>query len=122
MINRLKIFIKNTGKTERAFALSCGIAQNTMSYYLTGQRKPSYEAVEKILIAYPQLSSDWLIRGEGSMLTQDETDNDISDVNAERVLKLVDTIATLQDTINSKSETIAVLNERIKQLENQLNK
>ena len=39
----------------------------------------------------------------------------------DRINKLVDTITTLQDAINAKNETIALLTERIKKLENQLN-
>ena len=42
--------------------------------------------------------------------------------NAERMNRLIDTITTLQDTINAKSDQIATLTERIKQLETQHNK
>lgn len=103
--------------SERAFALKCGIAQNTMSYYLTGQRKPSYEAVEKILRAFPELSAEWLIRGVGNMSLVN--DNNISK-DAERINKLVDTIATLQEAINMKNDIIAKQAEMIKRLESQL--
>ena len=40
--------------------------------------------------------------------------------DGERINKLVNTIATLQDTIDAKSDSIATLTERIKQLESQL--
>lgn len=40
--------------------------------------------------------------------------------DGERINKLVNTIATLQDTIDAKSDSIATLTERIKQLEAQL--
>lgn len=119
MITRLKIFIKDTALTERAFALKCGIAQNTMSYYLNGHRKPLYEAVEKILNTFPDLSSEWLIRGKGEMLI---SQNGNPDKQVERMNKLIDTIATLQDAINAKSGTIDILNNRIKQLESQISK
>lgn len=75
-------------------------------------RELSLSTIMAILTAYPELSSDWLMRGEGEMFK-----TETPDVNAERVLKMVDTITTLQDTINSKDETIASLNERIRQLE-----
>jgi hypothetical protein len=29
--------------------------------------KPRYDTLEKILIAYPQVNGDWLMRGEGLM-------------------------------------------------------
>lgn len=115
MVERIKIFIKSLAITERAFSIKCGIAQNTMSYYLSGQRKLSLEAVKKILDTYPELSAEWVMRGEGAMLKAEP-----SDANLDRVLKLVDTVNTLQDALNEKSKTIATLKERIAQLENQL--
>lgn len=106
MINRLKIFIKETGKTERAFAQSCGIAQNTMSYYLSGQRKPSYEAIEKILLAYPQLSAEWLIRGNGEM-------------NGNMGVA-VSTIEEVSKALKTKDDVIEVLLSKIRELESKL--
>ncbi len=115
MVSRIKTFIKSLAMTERAFALNCGIAQNTMSYYLTGQRKLSYDAVQKILDTYPNLSAEWLTRGKGEMLL-----SDCPDANLDRVMKLVDTIATLQDSLSEKSKTISLLKEKIAELETQL--
>lgn len=112
MTERIKSLISHLGLSTRAFALNCGLRQNTLSNQLNGMRELSLSTIMAILTAYPELSSDWLMRGEGEMFK-----TETPDVNAERVLKMVDTITTLQDTINSKDETIASLNERIRQLE-----
>lgn len=114
MTERIKSLISHLGLSTRAFALNCGLRQNTLSNQLNGMRELSLSTIMAILTAYPELSSDWLMRGEGEMFNAETPD-----INAERVLKLVDTIATLQDAINSKDETIAALKERIRQLENQ---
>lgn len=106
MINRLKIFIKETGKTESAFARSCGIAQNTMSNYLSRQRKPSYEAIEKILLAYPQLSAEWLIRGNGEM-----------NGNIGVVASAIEEAAK---ALKTKDDVIEVLLSKIRELESKL--
>ena len=116
MIERIKLIISQLGLSTRAFALNCGLRQNTLSNQLNGMRELSLSTVTAILTAYPEISSEWLIKGEGEMFKTTPPD-----INAERVMKMVDTIATLQDTINSKNDTIAALNERIKQLENQIN-
>ncbi|MCM1337752.1 MAG: hypothetical protein NC187_08020 [Candidatus Amulumruptor caecigallinarius] len=79
-------------------------------------RELSLSTVSAILSTYPELSSEWLMRGEGEMFKAVTTD-----ANVERVMKMVDTITILQGTINTKDETIALLNERIRQLESQLN-
>lgn len=65
----------------------------------------------------PQISAEWLMRGAGEMFNSEQPNS----AELERINKLVDTIATLQETINLKNETIATLTERIKQLESQLN-
>lgn len=69
-----------------------------------------------VLYAYPEISAEWLMRGKGAMLIPDQTNS----AEQERINKLVGTITTLQDTINAKNESIATLNERIKQLEARL--
>ncbi|MCM1369966.1 MAG: helix-turn-helix domain-containing protein [Candidatus Amulumruptor caecigallinarius] len=112
MTERIKAIIAQMGLSTRAFALNCGLRQNTLSNQLNGMRELSLSTVMAILTTYPELSSDWLMRGEGEMFKVITPD-----VNAERVMKMVDTITTLQDTINDKDATIASLNGRIKQLE-----
>lgn len=77
--------------SDRAFALSCGIPQNVMFYYLNRQRKPSYEAIEKILNTYPELSAEWLTRGIGPMIPEPSTD-----IDKERFHILLNRISELQ--------------------------
>lgn len=57
------------------------------------------------------------MRGTGEMFNSEQPNS----AELERINKLVDTIATLQDTINLKNETIAALSERNRLLEIQLN-
>lgn len=114
MIERIKTLIAYLGLSTRAFAIKCGLRQNTLSNQLNGMRELSLSTVAAILDAYPEVSAEWLMRGDGQMLIQP---ND-SSVEVIRINKLVDTITTLQETINAKSEQIATLTERIKQLEN----
>ena len=83
-----------------------------------GLRGISIETVVSILQAYPEISAEWLLRGNGEMLIRKEDNSeDIARING-----LVDTITTLNDALKSKSETIAMLKERITQLEKQIGK
>lgn len=115
MVGRIKSLISQLGLSTRSFALNCGLRQNTLSNQLNGVRELSLSTISAILAAYPEVSSEWLLRGVGEMFK-----TEIPDANADRVMKLVDTIATLQDTINGKNDIIATLTSRINQLENQL--
>lgn len=78
---------------------------------------PSYTEIQNLLKADQRIDANWLFLGVGSMFR-----TGMSQKDTERITTLVDTISTLQDTINLKSEIIIALNERIKQLENQLGK
>lgn len=115
LLQRLKEILTYSGKSTRAFAIQCGINQPTLDKQLKGLRGISIETVISVLSTYPEISAEWLIRGTGDMFKTEPVD-----VNTDKMMKLVDTIATLQDTINAQSATIAMLQERNKQLENQL--
>ncbi|GAB3690493.1 hypothetical protein GCM10027592_07800 [Spirosoma flavus] len=50
------------------FARKLGERRGEKVYHiLHGRLKPSYDTIEKILLAYPQVNADWLLRGEGLM-------------------------------------------------------
>lgn len=113
MISRIRQLVSQMGLSTRAFALKCGLRQNTVSNQLNGMRELSLQTVMAILNSFSQVSAEWLMRGEGEpyKVAQPIT------AELDRINKLVDTIATLQDTINGKNDIIANLTERIKQLE-----
>lgn len=117
ILQRLKDTLQYSGLSVRAFSIKCGISQPTLDKQIKGLRAVSIETIMSVLYAFPELSSEWLMRGNGPMLKSE--DNNIEN---ERVNKLVDTITTLQDTINAKNDTIATLSKRITQLENQIGK
>lgn len=116
MISRIKQLITRMGASTRAFALRCGLRQNTLSNQLNGMRELSLQTVAAILEMNPQVSAEWLMRGTGEMFNSEQQNS----AETERINKLVDTIATLQEAINAKNDTIATLIEKIKQLETQL--
>lgn len=117
ILDRLKKVHEHSGLTLRAFAINCGISQPTLDKQFKGLRGVSIETISSVLTAYPSVSAEWLIRGEGEMLKQE-----VSSKELERINKLTNVAETLQDVIDSKNQTIADLTERIKQLESQLNK
>lgn len=118
MIGRIKFLIENTGLSERAFALRCGINQPTLFNQLKGNRAVSLQTLESILKAFPEVSADWLICGKGQMLKEDIS---ADKRGMDRVNSLVDTIAILQEAINTKTAMMAQLQERIAKLEAELN-
>lgn len=118
MITRIQELRDHFGLTTRAFAIRCGINQPTLDRMLKGINALNLNCVSSILKSFPDVSAEWLMRGKGEMFNSEQPNS----AELERINKLVDTIATLQDTINLKNDAIASLTERIKQLESQINK
>lgn len=75
MIDRIKEVIAYSGLSDRAFALKCGIKQNTLSRQLGGVSEVSASTINTILDNYQEISAEWLLRGKGSMLLQKKKQN-----------------------------------------------
>lgn len=68
VVQRVITFIEKTGKSVNAFAKSIGVGQQTLSKQLKLDGcGVSFTTVVGILTAYPELSAEWLLRGEGEM-------------------------------------------------------
>lgn len=122
MIERIKTIIAHYDLSIRSFAIKCGLKDNTLTNQLNGVRELSLATVNAILSTFEDISSEWLLRGKGTMLLSDveHERNIIPDSNMERMNRLVDTIATLQGALNEKDKTIKLLEEKVKRLETEL--
>ena len=103
MINRIKLVKEHYGLSTRGLAVKCGLNQPTLDRMLEGINALNLNCVSSILLAFPEISAEWLMRGSGQMLIQKENNT----AEMERINSLVDTIATLQDMLNSKNDIIA---------------
>ena len=116
MISRIRTIISHYQMTDRAFAIKCGIKQNTFSNQLNGARELSLATINAILISFEDNSSERLLRGKGDMLWSAKK----PDSNIERMERLVDTIATLQGTINEQTKTIQLLADENRKVKGEL--
>lgn len=115
--SRIREIIQATGITENAFAKRIGITQSVIASMFQRGTEPSAKVITSILGKFENISAEWLLRGEGNMLI---SDNQPKDESAERISMLVDTITTLQATINEKTKTIQLLEEKLKKAEGEL--
>jgi hypothetical protein len=70
---RLRILMKEKGLNIRSFAMRVRTSDVSMGHIVsTGEggrgSKPSCELLEKIATEFPDVSMEWLIRGEGAMI------------------------------------------------------
>lgn len=70
IVSRIKTFMSQNSIGSSIFADKCDIPRPTLSQLLNGRnKKVSNEVLDKIHLAYPELSMMWLIFGEGEMMT-----------------------------------------------------
>lgn len=60
---RIKMIIESHRLTAGAFADRIGVQRSNVSHVLSGRNKPSYEFLEKVLLAFPKVSAAWLMTG-----------------------------------------------------------
>lgn len=72
IIQRIKaLIIYEFGERgENAFAKKIGIPQVSLNNYTRGRRKLRLEVIEAVIQAFPNISAEWLLRGEGNMIRE----------------------------------------------------
>lgn len=67
MKERIKQLIQREGLNQAQFALRVNIQSSTLSHALSGRNEVSKDIILKIHQAYPTVSINWLMFGEGEM-------------------------------------------------------
>jgi transcriptional regulator with XRE-family HTH domain len=67
MKDRILQIMKDKGLQAVSFADTIGVSPGTISHILNGRNDPSKVTIDKILSAFPDISSSWLLSGEGPM-------------------------------------------------------
>lgn len=110
-----QIYTQSGIRSIRQFAEAAGLVCGTLTDTLHNGTEPRYTLLRSILNSNPNVSAEWLMRGEGSMYKNDRVrvnDNDnIPEVNNTTTDSEDDiqVIAALQEEIRSQHETIKQL-------------
>ena len=73
MNERLKQFLTMENLSPARFAEILGIQRSGISHLLAGRNKPSFEFIQRMMTAYPDLNYEWLILGKGRPYRNDRT-------------------------------------------------
>lgn len=70
-IERLQYFMEKKGINDNQMTVNAGLSVGLIGKAKVSGKGMSSMNIEKILLAYPELSADWLLTGTGNMLKQD---------------------------------------------------
>lgn len=68
MVGRIKQVMDYKGLTPAVFAETIGINRSNLTHLFSGRNQPSLDLAKKILVAFPDIRTEWLIMGMGNML------------------------------------------------------
>ncbi len=68
MNERLLKIMEHFNYSPSIFADEIGVIRSSISHIISGRNNPGLELLQKVLIRFPQISSDWLLLGRGEML------------------------------------------------------
>lgn len=79
MLSRINEIINYyMGGSVLAFAGKINMTQQSVYKYVKGETKAPAQFLENILFAFPEISAEWLMRGEGNMIKSDKTSKTIN--------------------------------------------
>lgn len=68
MNDRIALVIKAKNITSSQLADDLGVQRSGVSHIMNNRNKPSLEFIQKLLKRYPEISTEWLLFGEGPMM------------------------------------------------------
>jgi plasmid maintenance system antidote protein VapI len=73
VLQRIEEIMRKYNLNKSGLAKAIEMEQVTVNNYLNGTRKVSFELILSIISKFPDISAEWLLRGEGDMLKADTT-------------------------------------------------
>lgn len=132
MKDRLQQFLEVEQLSPARLADIMGIQRSGLSHILSGRNKPGFDFIQKMLLRFPTLNSEWLITGKGKMykdlqnraLLEKQTTNQILPTDSSELLstdkedyKDVSNYSELsEDLINGRTQEIANEKKTIKRI------
>lgn len=112
---RLKKIVAVKAKSRIAFAKVVGVSSVAMDNYIGEKRRPSLDLIEKILQTYPDISAEWLLRGEGDMYRNANSGNVSNyEINSHSTVHKGDVSGSYNNTSSDLQQEVKALKEKEK--------
>lgn len=116
MKDRLQRFLELEQLTPSRLADILGIQRSGLSHILSGRNKPGFDFIQKLIIKFPTLNSEWLLTGKGKVYKESTpapfNSSHSTFTPAENNLFASDNKIQKRETINYSDEEI--INEPVK--------
>lgn len=110
---RLKKIVAVKAKSRIAFAKVVGVSSVAMDNYIGEKRRPSLDLIEKILQTYPDISAEWLLRGEGDMYRNANSGNVSNyEINSHSTVHKGDVSGSYNNTSADLQQEVKTLKEK----------
>ena len=76
MIERILEILKIKNLSPAQFADLIGVQRSSISHLISGRNKPSLEFIQKILKTFPEINTDWMLSGKGSVMNEENYINE----------------------------------------------
>jgi hypothetical protein len=124
IVDRIELIINNLDISTRNFEANIGVAYGTVQKPITNNKTVGSDVLSKILITYPELSAEWLMRGEGEMLinVDNSTKNAVNSNNINNGNSNINGDFTLNTNVehNTLVEEVGFLRGQLVEKDNQL--
>lgn len=86
MKDRIILLIKAMNLTAAQFADEIGVQKSSISHILSGRNNASLDFIQKVLLNYPEVNTEWLMFGKGPIFKSNDT---ATNRNADAMLSAV---------------------------------
>ncbi|MDR0802578.1 helix-turn-helix transcriptional regulator [Fluviicola sp.] len=66
--DRLRMIMDSHKLNAGSFADRIGVQRSNVSHVLSGRNKPGFDFMEKLLLAFPRVSAEWLFTGRQTLV------------------------------------------------------
>ena len=108
MNKRLLQFLAAENITQTQLAETLDVAKASVSNILAGRNRPGYDFIESLMLHYPSLNIEWLIKGKGRMY-RSEADSSLPEDGSAGLLSSTAEVPTIdkvkQTIVNQRKIT-----------------
>lgn len=112
MIQRLKQITKTKAGSVKKLAEALGISENTIEGYMRGKNKVALNFIVDVLRTYPDISAEWLLRGEGDMYRNANSNVNNYEINSHSTVHKGNVSGSYNNTSADLQQEVKTLKEK----------